>query len=429
MIRIWTEEWFDTLLMLFLMFGSLFFSFYYWNSQYRIRCAEAVVEEFLENSSVEGKVSLEEIEVLLQQLYKIDSDYTVELTYTGTELEPCYAMLSKESLDAYYLKRNIRREIVLTEQAILIPEEIEPVRLQEETNASILAEGKEQYLPLPKEETILSITAVRPQQKVYKGEELITLCLVTSEEGNYYVEAEPIVATKSGIVRMKLWINGNQEYVDIEVICYPKELLCEEGHTFANTKERIEESEITGKQASCPVCKELPIKIECSETTILLKTGESLETTSLFLEITYLDGHTEQIFPWMKEWEDNYDENFCGVQNVMIQYGQLQDTVVVISEGKTCIQCGQVCTGKSYKDYIEFPYCTECMSKSLLFTGEVYEEEVRMNLNELIAFLEKERVLFMEEGEKLMIEIKKGTTYIAMMEKMVVRNRKVSELE
>ena len=69
------------------------------------------------------------------------------------------------------------------------------------------------------------------------------------------------------------------------------------------------------------------------------------------------------------------------------------------------------------------------MSKSILFTGEVYEEELRMNLKELIAFLEEERTLFMEAGERLTVSVKKGNNYISIMEKIVVKNRKVSELE
>lgn len=429
MIRIWVEEWFDTLLMLFLIVGSLIFSFYYWKGQYQVRYTKIVVEEFLENSSTEGEVSVEEIEVLLQQIHKIDSEYSLELIYNGIKLEPCYAILFKERLDDYYLKRNVRREIVLEEQTISIPEEVNFFHLQEETNASILAAGKEQYLPLPEDEAIFSVVPVRPEQRVYEGEALITLCLVTSADGNYYVEAEPVIATSSGIVSMKLQINGQQKYVEVNVICYPRELSCVEGHKFSNTKERIEEFEMTGMQSVCPICQELPKEIECSQDTMLLKTGEHLESTSIFLEVTYLDGHIEKILPSMKEWKDNYDENFCGVQTVTVQYGNLQDTVVVVSEGKDCSQCGNVCTGKTYQDYIEFPYCTECMSKSILFTGEVYEEELRMNLKELIAFLEEERILFMEAGDRLTISVKKGNNYISIMEKIVVKNRKVSELE
>ena len=59
MLRIWLEEWFDTLLMLFLVFGSLLFSFYYWKEQYNMRYANVVIEDFLEKASTEGKVSIQ----------------------------------------------------------------------------------------------------------------------------------------------------------------------------------------------------------------------------------------------------------------------------------------------------------------------------------------------------------------------------------
>ncbi len=425
MLRIWLEEWFDTLLMLFLVFVSLLFSFYYWKEQYNMRCASVVIEDFLEKASTEGKVSIQELEVLLQQIQRIDKQYILECIYTGIKLEPCYAKIQKEQLDNYYFKRNLRKEFVLTEQDIFIPEEIvEGLCLQEETNASILASGKEHYLPLPEDKAIFSITAIRPKQKVYEGEALITLCLVISEDGNYYVEAEPIVATHSGNVYMIANINGKQEYVKVEVSCYKRELICEKGHKFANTKERIEQMEQTGMQPICSICQKLPKQVQCNQTTVVLKTGESLVNTPLFLEVTYLDGHVEKIFPFMEGWNDNYDKNFCGIQTVTIQYKQLRDTVVVISEGENCLNCGNVCTGKAHKDYIEFPYCTECMAQYPLFTGEVYEEQWRMNLRELIIFLENERVLFMEEGEQLTVAIKKENTYVLMKEKRVIRNRK-----
>ncbi len=210
MIRTWLEEWFDTLLMLCFLFSSLVFSFYFWKEQYHFRCTEMVVKEFLDDCCIEGKVSIGDIDILLNQIHKIDSTYQVELTYTGTKLEPCYAKIPKEQLESYYFQRNIRKEIVLTSQELDVLEETIEDKLQEETNASILAAGKGQYLPLPKEETIFSLTAVRPEQKVYEGEPLITLCLVNSEDGNYYIEAEPVVATKSGMISMVVNINGEK---------------------------------------------------------------------------------------------------------------------------------------------------------------------------------------------------------------------------
>ena len=425
MIYRWLEEWFDTLLMLFFIFASLLFSFYFWKEQYQLRCTQVIVDEFLDKSCVEGKISREEIEILLNQIRKIDNTYSVDIIYTGMELEPCYAKLSKEQLDRYYWKRNTRKEIVLVPQEINVQEETIDNKLQEETNASLLATGKEQYLPLPKGEEVFSVTAVRPKQRVYEGEELITLCLVTSSEGIYYVEGAPIKAITSGRISMLVNVNGIQTYVDIDVICYPRECVCDKGHTFANTKERIQQQELTGEKVSCPICESLPQKIKCNMSTIYLKTGESLLESSLFLEVTYLDGHVEKILPSKLGWNDNYDSNFCGLQTVTIQYGQLQTSVVVISEGRNCTQCGRICTGKCFEDYIVFPYCTTCMSEQLLFTGEVYEELFYMHLNELVYFLEREKYLFLKEGERIMVEIKKENTYVAIVEKTVIKNRKV----
>ncbi len=426
MIRTWLEEWFDTLLMLFFLFSSLVFSFYFWKEQYHFRCTEIVIKEFLNNCCMEGKVSIGDIDILLNQIRKIDSTYHVELIYTGTKLEPCYAQIPKEQLDSYYFQRNIRKEIVLVAQEFDVLEEKIEYNLQEETNASILAAGKGQYLPLPKEEIEFSLIAVRPEQKVYQGEALITLCLVNSADGNYYVEAEPVIATHSGMISMVVNIHGEKKYVNVSVISYPRELSCEKGHIFPNTKERIQKEELTGEKSSCPICAKLPQKIKSNQTTVVLTTGESLSKSSLFLEVTYLDGHVEKVFPSMQGWQDNYDSNFCGIQTITIQYGQLQETVVVISEGAVCMQCGNRCTGKMYEDYKLFPYCTNCMAESLLFTGEVYKEEVRMSLRELVSFLEEKKEMFLEEGERIMIGVKKEGDYVSMIEKTVMKNRKTT---
>ncbi len=131
----------------------------------------------------------------------------------------------------------------------------------------------------------------------------------------------------------------------------------------------------------------------------------------------------------MQGWQDNYDSNFCGIQTVTIQYGQLQETVVVISEGAVCMQCGNGCTGKSYEDYNIFPYCTNCMEECMLFTGEVYKEEVRMSLRELVSFLEEKKEMFLEEGERIMVVVKKKNDVVSMIEKTVMKNRKVENIQ
>ena len=49
-----------------------------------------------------------------------------------------------------------------------------------------------------------------------------------------------------------------------------------------------------------------------------------------------------------------------------------------------------------------------------------------MSFRELVTVLEEKKEIFLEEGERIMIGIKKEGDYVSMIEKTVMKNRKTT---
>ena len=418
MLHKWLEKLVDTILFLLFLTGLLAGFCLYWRSGYEIRCAELLIMEFLENSSREGGVFLEEYEALQHQLYRWNTSYTVELYCRKMELEPCYARLPETLLKAYYMERNVRQEIPLERTMVQVEEEnAETLRMQEETNETILAAASGQFLPLPEEETVLWAEAVRKVQHVYEGEEVITLCMVHSETGNYYAEAEPVKAEQSGEILLTVPIGDGVLTAEAELICYPRKVVCERGHEYVNSKKIIEGGE-------CPYCLFCPEKIESNIATLFCALGQSLGETVLYLTVTFPDGHEELVTPETPGWQDDFDKNYCGIQTVNLWYGGMEEQIVVVTEAEACKKCGKDCTARCYSDYKAYPFCTECMSKVPLFTGEVLELESLVTSEQIISRLDQEGGFILEEGDWLTVCLKKDGVVVSMLQSPSRKNWK-----
>lgn len=419
MIRQWLEELVDTLLYLVLIIGLLIFFICFWRDSYQVRCAEKITNDFLYEISAKGGISLEKYEGFINNLFRINADYEIELGYAEYGLRPIYACVPTEQLMQYYLSRNIRKEMEFSCYEVNVVQEAQNrLRLQQETNATILAAEEKLYLPLPEEETVLSVEAVRKYQEVYEGEELITLCLVSSEEGYYYVEAEPCYGVASGQILLEPMVEGENYSVPVEVICYPRVVTCVNGHEVVNTATVLDNILQSGK-VDCPYCELLPAYVVCNTEVLMKKSGTKLTKEEVWLNVKYLNGNTEIITPESLDWQDNYDENYCGLQRVTISYRGENTTITVITENDVCSNCDKSCNGRSYEDYIAFPYCVACMSEALLFTGEVYEEEQIHSHNELLALLDAEGAIVLQAGGYVTIRLsKKGVTKVLLQQKI-----------
>lgn len=418
------EELFDTLLFFVGVLGILIFFLLYWKSSFQIRYAEVVLQDFLGKIAVTGKVTKEDYEGLQRSLYEIDTSYELKMQWFQYEEQPVYSLISKDELSGYFKERNNIKPVVLKEytQPLLQGPE-EELKLQTETNASVLAAVQQDYLPLPVENKEIEISAVRPWQEVYVDEKLITVCKVISSDKSYYVEALDVIAKESGETNLDVVVEDVVYKVPVQVICHPRTVQCENGHTVLNEKEIINERKQTGK-ISCPYCKELPERISCGISELRLKTGEELAGSNIEIEVFYADGSTGYITPESKEWQDNYDKEFCGKQIVTIRYRNAETQIVVISENSNCNQCGKECNDRCREDYLDYPYCLDCLADLYIFTGQIQVKEKIIAGKELLSLLDKESEILFSRGDFIMLEYGKGRNKTVLQRKVTIAETK-----
>ena len=421
MIHKWLEEWYETGLYLLLIAGGTFFFLWYWVGQCQVRYAEVVLEDFLTEVSVDGKITLEEYEKVIWNLEKINPEYTMEIRCVEYEMQP--VLIPRDRLKEYYEERNIRNVKEFSAYPGMVQwEDADSLCLQTESNETILAAESKDWLPLPDDDREECV-AVRPYQELYEGENLITLCRVHSKEGVYYTEAEEIKAYSSGTVYLRLAEGGKEQLVPVEVLCHPRRVLCNHGHVIVNSVNVLEKSKEKGELA-CPFCETYPERMECVTALLYKKTGQRLTSEEIQIKVTYLDGHEEIITPETEEWQDSFDTNFCGLQPVTVYYRGMEEVFSVITENDVCKACGKTCNERCYSDYVSFPYCVDCMSGVELFSGEIFEEEQWTSTKELVACLDESGEYVLQTGDMILVYVKKKKQYQTLLYKKIMRDGK-----
>jgi len=144
------EEWFDIILYLVLLFGASMFFAGFWSAQIQSECAETIVQEFLTESSIDGKITADNYQKMVQSLRKMYSDCEVAVKLEHNELQPVYAVFSQEEITEYYLKRNVKKEKKVPAPKIsALEQNTEELVFQSETNATIMAAKPQNYIALP----------------------------------------------------------------------------------------------------------------------------------------------------------------------------------------------------------------------------------------------------------------------------------------
>lgn len=174
-----------------------------------------------------------------------------------------------------------------------------------------------------------------------------------------------------------------------------------------------------GLTPECPVCRQTPERICVTLGEVAYPVGTMWEEISLETEVVFLDGHAEKISRGVCGWQDDYDENYCGFQNVTVMYYDVKTVVSIVTEGGPCLHCGAKCTGRSFGDYQEFPYCDACMAEVPLFTGEVYREEQKMSLERMIAEIDRTGRMQFKKGDLLTAVIRKKGKVRAVLSESV----------
>jgi len=421
MIHKWLEEWHDTVLFFGAILGLVAVFLGYWKGEYQNRYAEQILQDFLSAITVKGEITSEEYERLIRSLDAINPEYNTELSCFVYEPEPIYALIPEEELILYYMDRNVKNEVEFCKYDPVIAEPFpESLCLQKESNADIMASAHNK-LPLPEDESVWKIEAHEPIQWVYKGENLITMCHIVSEEGEYYAEAEPVKAESTGIVYLRLQIGGEEYEIAVQAYCYPRIVVCENGHEVVNSEQILARSNTIRKEV-CPYCEILPEKISCKTELVRKETGSILTEQDVWITVSYMNGTTEIVTPDSTEWQDSYDENYCGFQEVIVSYRGKEDKFFVISENAGCRQCNEACNERNYQDYICFPYCTKCLSETELFSGKVYEGEQIISSGELIDYLDANGKKSFQQGDFIRIYLTKKKRYVSMVQGKVIQD-------
>ena len=81
----------------------------------------------------------------------------------------------------------------------------------------------------------------------------------------------------------------------------------------------------------------------------------------------------------------------------MIRYRNAETKITVISENESCLQCKKECNDRSRKDYLNYPYCIDCLTKMLIFTGKTEIQERVIPEKELLVELETKQEFICRE--------------------------------
>lgn len=422
MMHKWLEDWHDTLVYLGAVFVLLGFFLSYWKGEYQNRYTEVILQDFLSSAVTSGKITLESYESLIRKVKNINLMYDVDVCVVEYVQKPVYALIPKEQLAEYYVGRNKRKEVEFCSyQPDVVEENPEFLCLQNETNAQLFSSVRNK-LPLPEENSVWKTEALEPVQNVYEGEPLLTICRVISEEGAYYAEAQPMNAETSGMVYLELKLEGRNYQVPVQVYCYPRIVVCENGHEVVNSEEHLTERR-TISSGQCPYCAAIPAYIFCNKELLRKETGVTLTGQDIGIAVVYMNGMQQYIYPDSEEWQDSYDANFCGIQQVTVRYRGKEDTFLVISENEACQNCGGECNERNYQDYSKLPYCLTCLSDMELFSGIVYEE-YSSSSEEIWIHLDENMEKNLKIGEFVQVILLKGSRCVSILQEMVKQDGK-----
>lgn len=417
------EECFDTMLLFCVLFFSLVGTAEYWNENIKLRYAEYIVSEFLNEASAHGHVTAEEYEQMSKRLLMVDSSYQAECSQILRILSPVYEYQEESEFEKYYAKRNIRKAIAIEENSVI--GEKAQGDFQEIANADLLAGSNGTlYVPLPGEVVAEeSIEAVMPEQKVYTGEKLVTLCRVNRGGTMQYVEAEPVALHIPGTYKIELSLQGKRLGIFLTVTVYQRDIICGAGHSYANTKDRIVYYEENGVEAECPYCIEIPERIELSETIVYATIGTSLSEMGLSARAYYRNGKEETVLPGCDGWQDDYDSGYYGIQLVTVSYkGRTVCQLTVITKGGVCQNCGRECSNRCYADYKAKPFCSRCLMEMPVYTGTTTILEYMAGEEVFLQAWEAEGCYILQQGSSFQITVNRLGKRILIKE-AVIRSR------
>lgn len=396
-----------------IMFAAPAIIFILYGESMKRLSAESIIDEFKEDVSADGVLTLDEYLIFVNSLAELKEGYEVSFEHSIYSEDVFYELADEAKLRNYFSNRNVLAQPDLKVVPLVFePLDTSVLKMQNETNASVLAMiSKDGYVPLPKDDDgNATYVPVVPVQSCYEGEPLVTVVYV--EEGGlaYYAEADAVRVTGSGTADVSLSLNGKSIPASISVTVHKRTCKCANGHTVLNTIERIDEYATYGRILTCELCAEEPMEIVPSISSLTGNVGTSWADLGLGFDVIYMDGHVEYVLPEDEELFHNYDSNYYGTQTVSVSYKGFTDKVLKVTlKGNYCKACGAECALRNAADSSRYEYCDLCLSDKPFFFGDTYLLTNVVYHKDIMNALESKGVYYLNRGDYLRIVVSKST--------------------
>lgn len=403
------EKTWERILAILLFFAVPAILFLLLNEDVIDRRIATMTDEFVMEVTKDGVLTTEEYLIFENAVASMQGGYKIELRHQKYTTTPYYEFSDNNTIHNYFKERNnLAKSYVMVDEIEIQPVDTSKLKLQEQTNASVLASmSTNSYVPLPDDNNTsedIVYEAVVPVQECYDGEKLVTVVKVYKDGMVFYAECDPVTVTGSGTGQAKLALNGSLIDETITVIVYPKTFTCSNGHVQATTKERIETYKSTGSYGLCDYCSLIPKSITLKNT-LTATVGTTWEELAPEFTVTYMNGKTETIKHDQKGLYHDYDSNYCGTQTVTVSYkGFKTECFDITLTGRKC-SCGQVCSERSYNDYLRFNYCDTCLTTVPFYFGDSYVQEDVVHHKEIAEILDNEGKYVFNRGDYLQVTL------------------------
>lgn len=336
--------------------------------------AEEMTRDFLESTTSAGKISATDYMVYRDGLATID-DFETWLSYTAYHNEPVYDYYSKAEIEAFFHERNVRdAHYYKTENVAVEDADIAGLRMQQHTNATVLAKLMDEGLPLGEETVspVYTYTTVVDTQEVYAGEYLATVLRVDTGEMVYFTEGDPIIATGSGTQTYQVYVGGVLTGATITATVWPRQVHCVScGNDYTNTEQVLDYYKSNNVWAYCPYCRVRVRDIVADTSLLTIPAGtKEVDITGVTFTVVYLDNTSEMLT--LSTLSHNYSESYSGEQDISVSYkGFHKDNVLkIVTQCGNCTVCAAQITDRNVFDCSIYPLCPTCMEAVPSFLGE-----------------------------------------------------------
>ena len=229
-------------------------------------------------------------------------------------------------------------------------------------------------------EDVRDFRPLRDKETVLKGSPLLKCAIILYSDGSERavtcsIDTDSSECCENRIVRLSYEIDGITLECTYLLDVLPDVGKCINGHSYYRKN-------VWGSE-ECPYCAEYPeyIEILAPYEPLNVRQRESLVSAGVTLKVVYMNGREEILYGG---YADNFNENYSGMQKVMVSYRGSTDTILInnIEDGKILKQ----------------PY----------FEGKVLSYERIVYKEEIVETLYSKGQYGLKKGDYLKLEIQTG---------------------